>query len=116
MAPRPQPSVRGTTGGQIYLVTIPPGVRGGGEFNVQVNGRTVTVTCPHGVSSRPGTQIRIRIPDPPRDIQRPNRSDSTRAGSSLHQTFEVKHQDIITCHLFLIYLPFNCTLETVFKG
>ncbi len=95
MAPRPQPPIREGSGGQVYLATVPHGVRGGGEFNVQVNGRTVTVTCPYGVS--PGTQIRIRIPDPPREIQRPNRNDSAPTGASLHQTFEVTFIILLSC-------------------
>ncbi len=117
MAPRQQHSIRRTDGGQIYVVTIPTGVRAGGEFNVQVNGRTVTVTCPHGVSTRPGTQLRIRIPDPSPDLQRSDTSNGTpQQRPTLHQTFEVKHYDITICYLFSVYVPFNYTLETVFEG
>jgi hypothetical protein len=56
------------------MATVPSGVRGGGEFNIMVNGVPVTVTCPEGM--RPGDSIRIRLPEEP-------------SPSTLHQTFEV---------------------------
>ncbi|CAN0385193.1 unnamed protein product [Discosporangium mesarthrocarpum] len=61
------------------MATVPPGVDAGGEFNVMVNSHPVRVTCPPGV--RPGTQIRIRLPE--------GQGTGSQAVNTLHQTFEV---------------------------
>ena len=41
-----------------HVLCVCAGVSPGAQFNVLVNGKPVTITCPPGVS--PGMQIRIR--------------------------------------------------------
>jgi hypothetical protein len=55
---------RSTTGpGQVYRVTVPPGVRPGAEFTVHAGTRRVRVRCPP--SSRPGQSLQITLPPEP---------------------------------------------------
>jgi len=45
---------------QTYLVTIPPDIRPGMQFHVNVNGQRFMVTCPQ--SAKPNSKVRIMLP------------------------------------------------------
>jgi len=63
----------GPDGRPAYMVTIPPGVRGGQQFPVTIAGQQLMVTCPP--NARPGMSVRIVPPPPPPGMQQGTQLD-----------------------------------------
>ena len=55
-------------GPRAYMVTIPPGILGGQQFPVTIQGQQLMVTCPQ--NARPGMSVRVVPPPPPTDVTR----------------------------------------------
>ena len=58
-APAPAPVKQEKPQSQVVLVTIPKGVKSGGDFVVTHNGVDYTITCPAGVSE--GQDIEVEL-------------------------------------------------------
>jgi len=102
----------GSGGPAAYMVTIPDGIRGGQQFPVTIQGQQLMVTCPQ--NARPGMQVRIVPPPPPRDVtERPEQASLSRnvsgdgsiTSSSGQQKSSATKKDKEATQLFEVEVP-----------
>jgi hypothetical protein len=106
--------------GQVYRVTVPPGVRPGAEFTVHAGTRRVRVRCPP--TSRPGHSLQITLPPEPTihnqflktaPLTSSNTDGTTPGGGAVPMTVEVRKVNQAasesggTAQTFLVTIPPN---------